>query len=159
MRAFRPRRLAAALFLAATQATSLASTSSLPSRLVLLLDGVSYADIRALQETTHQKAFQQGYFPASRLISTFPSISDPAWSEILGNDPPPGYQRTYFNAVLGSQVSVNGVTSLAEYEKQMTWKMNSDFRRVMSYGSPVRSFKYELNQVIKSFLQSTGPQT
>jgi len=159
MRAFCPRRLVAALFLAAIQVTSLASAGSLPSRLVLLLDGVSYTDIRALQETTHQKAFQHGYFPASRLISTFPSISDPAWSEILGNDPPPGYQRTYFNALLGAQVSANGVTSLAEYEQQMTWQLHGDFRRVMSYGSPVRAFNYELNQVIKGFLQSTGSQT
>jgi len=84
-------------FLAALQAVPLTSSASLPTRLVLLLDGVSYRDVQALQQGTVVKtirgrqvpllAFRQGYFPASRLISTFPSISDPAWTEILGNHP------------------------------------------------------------------------
>jgi hypothetical protein len=155
-------------FLSTSQAMPLTNSPSLPSRLVLLLDGVSYRDVRALQEgiestpprhsQIHPQAFRQGYFPASRLISTFPSISDPAWSEILGDDPPPGYQRTYFNAAADSQVSLNGVTSLAEYEKQMTWQLHGDFRRAASYGSPLKAFKYELNQTIKSFLESRGAQ-
>ena len=156
-------------FLSTSPAMPLTNSASLPSRLVLLLDGVSYQDVRALQEDTqfvaaghsqrHLQAFRQGYFPASRLISTFPSISDPAWSEILGNDPPPGYQRTYFNAAADSQVALNGVTSVAEYEKQMSWQLHGNFRRAASYGSPVKAFKYELNQTIKDFLQSSGAQT
>ena len=156
-------RWLALFFLAASQATPFYSGAALPSRLVLLLDGVSYRDVKALQEGTGSKAgphaFREGYFPASRLISTFPSISDPAWSEILGNDAPPGYQRTYFNAAMGSEVSFNGVTSVAEYERQMTWELQGSFRRVTSYGFPVRAFKYELNQAIKGFLQSSGTQT
>ena len=156
-------------FLAASLGMPLTSSAALPSRLVLLLDGVSYHDVRALQEGTGlnaggdsqipRQAFRQGYFPASRLISTFPSISDTAWSEILGNAPPVGYQRTYFNEAKGSEVSLNGMTSVAEYERQMIWQLEGDFRRVTSYGSPIRTFKYELNQVIKSFLQSSGETT
>lgn len=150
-------------------AAPLTCNAALPSRLVLLLDGVSYSDVRALQEEvvfktaggrqTERPAFQQGYFPASRLISTFPSISDIAWAEILGNDPPPGYQRTYFNAAAGSQVSLNGVTGLMDYEKQMSWHLQGNFRRTMSYSAPRRTFKYELNQVIEGFLQSNGEAT
>ena len=150
--------------LSAGLAGALTCSAALPPRLVLLLDGVSYDDLRALQEgvvfktaggrQTERHAFRQGYFPASRLISTFPSISDTAWAEILGNDPPPGYQRTYFSAAAGSEVSFNGVTGFAEYEQQMTWQMRGGFRRVWSYGSPYKSFKYELNEIIKSFLQS-----
>ena len=105
------------------------------------------------------KPFSTGYFPASRLVSTFPSISDPAWSEILGNAPPAGYQRTYFSAATDSEVSVNGITSLAEYEKQMTWELRGNFRRVTCYGSPVRAFNYEVNEVIKDFLRSNGTKT
>jgi len=148
----------------ASQAMPLSSSAALPSRLVLMLDGVSYRDVKALQEgagdrPTHLKAFRQGYFPASRLVSTFPSISDPAWSEILGNNPPPGYQRTYFSAGMNSEVSLNGVTSLADYEKQMTWELEGNFRRVKSYGAPVGAFKYELDETIKNFLHSSGTQT
>lgn len=158
----------ASLFMAVIQAMPLASGAALPSRLVLLLDGVSYHDVRALQEgvasktagegQTQRQAVLQGYFPASRLISTFPSISDTAWSEILGNNPPPGYQRTYFSAAMNSQVSLNGVTSLAEYETQMTWELPGNFRRITSYVAPVRAFKYELNQMIRNFLRSSGAE-
>ena len=156
-------------FLLAAGAVTLTSSAALPARLVLLLDGVSYRDVKALQEgigfkasgnsQSHRQAFHQGYFPASRLISTFPSLTDVAWTEIMGNDPPPGYQRTYFSAAIGSEVSCNPVTSLMEYEKQMTWKLEGAFRRIMSYGSPGRTFKYELNQVIESFLKSSGEAT
>jgi hypothetical protein len=159
----------ALLVLSTSQAMQLTNTPSLPYRLVLLLDGVSYQDVRALQEGTklaaagprqvHPQAFRHGYFPASRLISTFPSISDPAWSEILGVDAPPGYQRTYFSAADDSLVSLNGVTSVADYEKQMTWQLHGNFRRAASYGSPVRAFKYELNQTIKNFLESSSTET
>src|SRR5689334_9439433 len=122
-----------------------------------LQQGVTYKNLHGRQ--FHRQAFDQGYFPVSRLISTFPSISDPAWEEILGNPPPPGYQRTYFNATKGSEVYLNGMTTSAIYEKQMTWQMPGSFRRVTSYGSPVRAFKYEVNEVVKNFLRSSGDTT
>jgi len=155
------------LLLMAVQAMLSTGSASLPARLVLLVDGVSYRDVKALQEGISSKAtrgrttqaFQHGYFPASRLISTFPSVSDPAWNEILGNPPAPGYQRTYFNEAMGSGVSLNGVTSTAEYENQMTWQLRGNFRRLASYGSPVRAFRYELSEAIKNFLRSSGQQT
>jgi hypothetical protein len=60
---------------------------------------------------------------------------------------------------MNSEVSLNGVTSLADYEKQMTWELEGNFRRVKSYGAPVRAFKYELDETIKNFLHSSGSQT
>src|SRR6516225_5067737 len=61
---------------------------ALPRRLVLALDGVSYRDMKALQEgmtykdakgkQVHLQAFNEGYFPVSRNVSTFPSTSDVA---------------------------------------------------------------------------------
>lgn len=138
--------------------------AELPARLILCLDGVSYRDMAALQQGVtykdihgwkfHRQAFNQGYFPVSRLVSTFPSISDPSWSELLGNRPPPGYQRTYFDAARDSVVSLNGVTSSEEYEEQMTWQMEGGFHRVLSYAAPQHAFRYEVNSVIKDFLQT-----
>lgn len=152
------------LFLFAAPAFPTAGQATLPRRLILLLDGVSYRDMKALQQGVtyknihgwqfHRQAFNQGYFPVSRLVSTFPSISDPSWSEILGNQPPPGYQRTYFNASRDLEVSLNGVTSSEEYEKQMTWQMAGGFHRLMGYAAPQRAFHYEIGAVIKDFLQT-----
>jgi len=140
--------------------------AALPRRLVLLVDGVSYRDMQALQAGVtykdikgrqfHRQGFHQGYFPVSRNVSTFPSASDVAWSEILGNRPPPGYQRTYFNAADNSEVFINGVTSSMEYEKQMTWQMEGGFRRVMGYVAPLKTFKYEVNELVEKFLNTSS---
>ncbi len=140
--------------------------AALPQRLVLLVDGVAYRDVQALQEGVtykdihgrqfHRQGFQEGYFPVSRMISTFPSISDPSWSEILGNRAPPGYQRTFFDAHDDSEISLNGVTSSEEYENQMTWQMEGGFHRTLSYISPRWAFQYEVNSVIEGFLHADG---
>lgn len=146
-----------------------AYSAPLPARLILCLDGVSYRDMAALQQGVtykdihgwkfHRRAFEVGYFPLSRLVSTFPSISDPSWSELLGNEPPPGYQRTYFDAAENSEISLNGVTSSDDYEKDMTWQMQGGFHRMMGYAAPQRAFRYEVNSVIKDFLQTRDGRT
>jgi hypothetical protein len=79
---------------------------ALPTRLVLALDGVDYRDV--------QRARAEGRFAAfrapSRLISTFPSISDVAWHDILDVQPPAGYQRVYFSRALQSVIEVLDIT-------------------------------------------------
>jgi hypothetical protein len=122
-----------------------------------LQQGVTYKDIHGWK--FHRQAFNQGYFPVSRLIATFPSISDPSWSEILGDQPPPGYQRTYFDATRDSEISLNGVTSSEEYEEQMTWQMEGGFHRTLGYIAPQHAFRYEVNSVIKDFLQTSDGRT
>lgn len=161
--------LALLLFVFALEGIPTAYSAALPARLILCVDGVSYRDVVALQQGVtykdihgwkfHRQAFNQGYFPVSRLVSTFPSISDPSWSEILGNRPPPGYQRTYFDAAQDSEVSLNGVTSSEEYEEQMTWQMQGGFHRMMGYVAPQRAFQYEVNNIIKDFLNARDGRT
>jgi hypothetical protein len=140
-----------------------AAAPVLPSRLVLLLDGVAYRDMVALQlgvtyklhgHQVHRQAFTDGYFPVSRLISTFPSISDPSWSEIMDDQPPPGYQRTYFDAGTNREISVNGVTSSDDYEREMTWQMSGGFHRTMGYVAPQWAFDYEVKSIVQDFLNT-----
>ncbi len=154
------------LSLVALMSLPLSSLASLPARLVLALDGVAYRDMKALQEGVtyrdtkgrlfHRQAFQQGYFPVSRMISTFPSASDTAWTEILGNRPLPGYQRTYFSAAANMEIFQNGVATSMEYERQMTWQVPGGFRRSMGYSFPRHTFNYEVRELIKSFLNATN---
>jgi len=140
--------------------------SSLPGRLVILIDGVAYRDVVALQsgitytnargrQATRQ-AFHEGYFPVSRLISTFPSASDVAWSEILGNRPLPGYQRTYLCAATGELIRQNGVTTSMEYELQMHWELESGIRRALGYVYPSSTFRHEVGELVQAFLESAG---
>src|ERR1039458_7078095 len=154
------------LFLWALLVPSSSSLAALPKRLILALDGVAYRDMKALQEGIiykdakgrqfHRQGFHQGYFPVSRNVSTFPSTSDVAWTEIFGDRPLPGYQRTYFSEAANSGIVVNGITTTMEHERQMQWQVESGFIRTMGYVSPGRTFKYELRELVKDFLNAKG---
>ena len=155
--------------LLAAQVLALTSHAALPRRLVLALDGVSYRDMKALQEGVtfndakgrqfHRQAFHKGYFAVSRLVSTFPSASDVAWTEVFGNRPLPGYQRTYFSAAANSEVSLNGVTTTMEYEKQMDWQVAGGFRRAMGYAHPFRAYRDELSKLVEDFLNTRSGES
>ena len=137
---------------------------ALPKRLILALDGVAYRDLKALQDgvtytnahgrRVYRQAFRQGFFPVSRLISSFPSTSDVAWTEIYGNRPLPGYQRTYFCQAANVEVFGDGVSSSMEYEKQMTWRVEGGFRHAMGYVLPQQAFHHELRELVERFLDS-----
>jgi hypothetical protein len=154
------------LFLWALLVPSSTSLAALPRRLILAIDGVAYRDMKALQEGItykdargrqfHRQGFHQGYFPVSRNVSTFPSTSDVAWTEIFGDRPLPGYQRTYFSEAANSGIVVNGITTTMEHERQMQWQVESGFIRTMGYVSPGRTFKYELRELVKDFLNAKG---
>ena len=138
--------------------------AALPKRLILAIDGIAYRDMQALQEGVtykdvkgrqfHRQAFHQGYFPVSRNVSTFPSTSDVAWTDIFGDRPLPGYQRTYFSAAANSQISINGVTTTMEHERQMHWELENGFLRTLGYVCPSHTFKYEVHAFAKDFLNT-----
>jgi hypothetical protein len=154
------------LILWALQVLSSTSLAALPKRLILAIDGISYRDMKALQDGVtykdakgrqyHRQAFHHGYFPVSRMVSTFPSTSDVAWTEIFGDRPLPGYQRTYFSEAANAEIAVNGVTTTMEHERQMHWQVESSYHRAMAYVHPRRSFEYEVPELIKSFLNTTN---
>src|SRR5579862_5902104 len=139
---------------------------ALPQRLVLGLDGVAYRDVQALQNGIvctniwgrpfRRQAFgsAEGYFPASRMVSTFPSTSDVAWTDIFGDRPLPGYQRTYFSAAANSQIPGSSLTISMEHERQMHWQAESAYLRAMAYVYPLHTFKSELRQMTRAFLES-----
>ncbi len=146
------------------QALPATSFAALPKRLIICLDGISYRDMQALQAGVtykdthgiqfHRQGFHQGYFPASRLISTFPSTSDVAWTDIFGDRPLPGYQRTYFSAAANLEMSVNGITTSMEHEKQMDWQVENGFLRTLGYVYPSHMYEYELHELVRNFLNT-----
>ena len=140
------------------------SIAALPKRLILGLDGISYRDMKALQEGVtykdthgrqfHRQGFHQGYFPVSRMISTFPSTSDVAWTDIFGDRPLPGYQRTYFSEAANLEMSVNGITTSMEHERQMHWQVENGFLRTLGYVYPSHTYQYEVHELVKNFLNT-----
>ena len=152
------------LFLLVIQALPSTGIAALPKRLVICLDGISYRDMKALQAGVtykdthgfqfHRQGFHQGYFPVSRLISTFPSTSDVAWTDIFGDRPLPGYQRTYFSEAANLEIAVNGITTSMEHEKQMHWEVENGFLRTLGYVYPSHTYQYEVHELVKNFLNT-----
>lgn len=64
-----------------------------PQRLVIVLDGVPYETIVELRKEGHFTAFH----PPARMVSTFPSLTNPSMIEILGADDSPGYEDHYYD--------------------------------------------------------------
>ena len=77
-----------------------ASASS--RRLVLVLDGVPYETIAELKAEGRFSRFHQ----PSRMVSTFPSLTNPAMVEILHHEDSPGYEDHFYdrerNRLLGT---------------------------------------------------------
>ena len=148
------------------QALPATSIAALPKRLIIALDGISYRDMKALQEGItykdthgiqfHRQGFHQGYFPVSRMISTFPSTSDVAWTDIFGDRPLPGYQRTYFSDAANLEISVNPITTSMEHEEQMQWQVENGFLRTLGYVYPSHMYQYEVYELAKNFLNTTS---
>jgi len=109
---------------------------------------------------TLRRAFTagEGYFPVSRMVSTFPSASDVAWTDIFGDRPLPGYQRTYFSVAANSQISINGVTTTMEHEHQMDFQLQNGFFRALGYMCPVHTYRLEAYDTFQAFRQSTNQQ-
>src|SRR5580704_1885298 len=143
------------------------TSHALPARLVLGLDGVAYRDMKALQagvtytnswgKRVHRQAFTatEGYFPVSRMVSTFPSTSDVAWTDIFGDRPLPGYQRTYFSQAANSEIVLNGVSTTMEHERQMDFQLQNGILRALGYLYPVHVFKREMDGMTASFWQAS----
>jgi hypothetical protein len=152
------------LFLLLIQALPSTGIAALPKRLIICLDGISYRDMKALQAGVtykdthgiqfHRQAFHQGYFPVSRLISTFPSTSDVAWTDIFGDRPLPGYQRTYFSEAANLEIAINPISSSMEHEEQMQWQVESGFMRTLGYVYPSHTYQYEVHELIRNFLNA-----
>ena len=141
-----------------------------PARLIIALDGIAYRDMVALQTgimrtnfwgkkyELHAFTADEGYFPVSRMISTFPSASDVAWTDIFGDRPLPGYQRTYFSTAANSMLAINGVTTTMEHERQMDWQLQNGFLRAMGYMFPAHTLFREIHGTVTHFWNCKSSQ-
>ena len=109
---------------------SAASANPYATRLVLALDGIDYRDLMAARD----RGLFASFHTPSRLISTFPSISDIAWHEILGVLPPRGYQRIYYSNALQDVVgqTLDAIKPI-EFEDRMDMAFGAKFHHLGAY--------------------------
>lgn len=125
-------------------------------RLVLALDGVDYRDI----VDARARGMFAGFREPSRLISTFPSISDVSWHDIMGVQPPPGYQRVFYsarqNAVVGELLDA---IRPIEYERRMDFAFGTKFHHLGAYLISNQVARNEVDVDVKEFLKRGGRPT
>lgn len=125
-------------------------------RLVLALDGVDYRDIVAARA----RGLFAGFREPSRLISTFPSISDIAWHEIFRVLPPRGYQRIYYSAgrneVVGA--ALDAIRPI-EFEDRMDMAFGAKFHHLGAYLISNTVAKHEVDVATRDFLTINGRST
>ena len=85
------------------------------------------------------------------MVSTFPSTSDVAWTDIFGDQPLPGYQRTYYSEAANKEVSINGVTTTMEHERQMDYQLQNGIFRALGYLHPVDTCRLEMFNAVRAF--------
>ncbi len=121
-------------------------------QLYILLDGVSYQMIADMYDRGHFRLFHR----PSRLISTFPSMTDVAFAEIFDLSPVLAYEAGYYdrpNAKLhdGSTVYLSG--------KNEPWNQRLDYRSRMwmdavAYVWPKWWLDHELRAILSKYRES-----
>ena len=131
-------------------------------RLVLVLDGVPYETIAELKAEGCFSRFKQ---PA-RMVSTFPSLTNPAMVEILHHDDSPGYEDHFYdrerNRLLGTiQDRLQGQKFIAGTFRQ-TFDYHADaFKGALGYvAAPIGTAtlaQIDLMELRHAFRESDAP--
>lgn len=157
--AWRPAVLLATLALLSSCASFGRSTprAAVPARrLVLALDGIDYRDVMAARAKGLFRQFRE----PSRLISTFPSISDIAWHEIFNVQPPRGYQRIYYstayNDVMGAPLDA---IRPIEFEDRMDMAFGAKFHHLSAYVASNTVARHEVDVAVRDFFKISDRQT
>ena len=128
----------------------------LARRLVLALDGVDYRDVVAARNRGLFASFRS----PSRLVSTFPSISDIAWHEIFRVLPPRGYQRIYYSAGANDVVGapLDAIRPI-EFEDRMDMAFGAKFHHLGAYLISNTIARREVNVAVRDFFSFSGRPT
>lgn len=136
-----------------------AARAAPPERLILGLDGAAYHHVRAVQEGEGGRRCLAEFQPAARLISTYPSLSDVAWADVLGLPPQTAYQPLHFDYERNELRGLRGLQAMGdptESSALMHWKLEGLLLNLGGYLFPGRVFRLELARVRSAFLRADG---
>jgi hypothetical protein len=131
-----------------------------PARtLVLAIDGIPYDLFAELQREGRFAAF----FPASRMLAPFPSLTDVAFTAILRTAPSAAYEDKYYDRVagevrggLGERIA-GDYRSLAPFHAVLDWEQPSTWGG-MVYLAPRRVAEAEILKAAEVIRESEDPE-
>jgi hypothetical protein len=112
--------------------------------LLLMLDGVAYERMEAAYAAGRFRLFT----PPARLVSIFPTLTDPAYDRFFGTGPTPGYEASYFDRATNRLTDPYHVYLCGANE---SWAHYSDYRLnllvdAFMYLYPRQVYHYELRK-------------
>ncbi|MFQ5818030.1 MAG: hypothetical protein ACE5H2_08780 [Terriglobia bacterium] len=120
--------------------------------LIVCLDGVPYAELKALWNEGYFREF----FSPSESIAPFPSDSETALTDAFHADPAPGYEHLYFNRA-ENQLRGGMRATLTEeqipYLALLDYDMGGLFKGI-TYFLPRKSYRADLGRLRQRFLES-----
>ena len=127
-----------------------------PRTLVLALDGVPYRTV----ERARQEGMFKGWPPTSRMVSTFPSITNVCFTrmfEPFGVEPAPGYEVRYFDVHENDFI---GGTPVGYTARAFSWRSYFDIvgagigSKITLYTAPGKKLQQELDYIEQGVLAS-----
>jgi hypothetical protein len=116
------------------RATRAPAPGSDPERtLVLAIDGIPY-DVFA--EVQREGRFR-GFFPASRMVAPFPSLTDVSFTALLRTAPSAAYEDRYYDREAGEVRGGLGDRIVGDYEKLAPFHASFDWEPPPTWGGAV----------------------
>lgn len=155
------------IFLAASALGSCSSSTKkdgvVPKVLVIGLDGIPYSTFKKLQDGGHFRAFQ----PVSPMVASFPSISDPNWSTLMGFGPEVGFTKAFFDPRIktktGMGAETGGLTTHLlkhpAFEDHMDFKVEGIWEHLTTFIWTDTTAKYWLESLEDRFFDFRGRNT
>lgn len=138
----------------AVESIDVSGQESLPAqrKLAVCLDGVPYEDMATL--------WDQGYFREfsrpGKLISSFPSLSDVALTELLHTGTVPGYENLYFDVAL-NKIAGGATSTVSKVRMPYLDALDYDEPGVfkgLAYLIPIRIYHADLGRFRKRYAAS-----
>ncbi|MBN1845124.1 MAG: hypothetical protein JW810_05535 [Sedimentisphaerales bacterium] len=120
---------------------------------IIALDGVPFELVASL----YQDGCFRLFYPPSRMISTFPSMTDLAYSRIFGGKRPPAFQAKHFNPrknriVEGNELYLSG--AMADWASRLDYRVSFKMD-ALAYVMPEQIFEHELRNMREVLLNTT----
>lgn len=134
-----------------------------PLHLVLALDGVGYSTVKKLHEGGY---FREFYQPAP-MIASFPSLSDPNWSRLMGAPITESYTKAFFDIKLKTKKGLgqpvgslmNHIMEAPQYETGFDFKAEGPLQHLAILTWTETSAMYWLDALEKELLEARGKDT
>lgn len=123
--------------------------ASVVPHFIIALDGVPY---HLVEQLYHEGRFRL-FYPPSKLISCFPSMTDLAFNRLFGGAKPIAYQAQHFDRAKNRMINGDGVYlggTNADWTKQLTYRCSFALD-ALAYLQPEMVFEHEMKEMALAF--------